>query len=155
MLLPMVGQVIVFKPLRGDKLVTHGTGIVLKAGDRFIVTKTHSIKELMNGDAVVEARALAHNETLEEWDQELHIYMEAQECSEINLEDFEGESPTETLFPCPFCGGQASVIEHSTADSALPPMRHVCCHGCGVQTRPGHYSPGFAILTWNQRSNKQ
>lgn len=58
-------------------------------------------------------------------------------------------SDTSTLKPCPFCGGEASIIDNR----GRPVCRHyVSCDSCGAQTRGTAFeNDEFNTWEWNRR----
>lgn len=52
---------------------------------------------------------------------------------------------SETLKPCPFCGGEAATWDNGLPDTI------VACRSCDVQTR-WHQSREEAVSVWNRRA---
>jgi hypothetical protein len=51
---------------------------------------------------------------------------------------------TDKLKPCPFCGGEAGLIEVEDGHGGLSGAYVVCLNGCNVQATP---------ITWNTRAD--
>lgn len=53
------------------------------------------------------------------------------------------------LKPCPFCGGEAELIEHRFCD--IPNTYGVRCPICRVQTDQFYAEKESAVFYWNRR----
>ena len=58
-----------------------------------------------------------------------------------------------TLKPCPFCGGEANVIEHRF--HGLDSSYGVRCKECKAETHQFYESEEKAIEAWNRRAGEE
>lgn len=56
------------------------------------------------------------------------------------------------LKPCPFCGGEAELVEHPL--DRLITTFGVVCSRCGCMTQPNYTFKIGAIGAWNRRLNE-
>lgn len=64
------------------------------------------------------------------------------------------DSTGNELKPCPFCGGEAFMIEEQDADEPSVNTIKVMCGECSCQTDK-HYNEKYAIKEWNRRVNEE
>lgn len=57
------------------------------------------------------------------------------------------------LKPCPFCGGEADVIEHRFY--LLDSSYGLCCKECKAETYQFYESEEKAIESWNRRAGEE
>ena len=57
------------------------------------------------------------------------------------------------LKPCPFCGGEADVIEHRFY--LLDSSYGLCCKECKAETYQFYESEEKAIDAWNRRAGEE
>ena len=55
------------------------------------------------------------------------------------------------LKPCPFCRGEAFMVEHTFYE--LRPTYGVYCRNCGAKTKQFYKTEEKAIEAWNRRAN--
>lgn len=55
------------------------------------------------------------------------------------------------LKPCPFCGGEAMIVEHTFYE--LNPTYGIYCKNCEAKTRQFYKTEEDAAEAWNRRAN--
>lgn len=60
-----------------------------------------------------------------------------------------------TLKPCPFCGGEAIEYLHHNTNSTFDYVAHIVCRNCGAATKPYVGTKEYVVRStrfeWNRR----
>lgn len=147
---PLVGMVL----SATQDLKLHGSGLIAKAGDLFIVKEVRSLEDSRaSGYEIAVLQALVRNRELDEWDNCIYVGADSVDSgpeitmSKFALVDIDNEEifsnlPTET---CPFCGSNDVALQ-DTQDGGF----YVECLSCRAEG-PFTCSRVSAISAWNIR----